>query len=629
MKNRTFAKLISLMLALLMVVTVFAACDKGDDSETPESETTTSNQNSGNENDAPANAYTADTEGAVDLSEYAIIRPADIDGDGTKAVATFANYLKEYCGVDIVNKKDNTVANKSGKEILIGLTDRQESIDAYKNLKSKDWSVTVTDTKIVLAAGSEASLVNATNWIVENALQKNNKYAKIGTGTSYKHEYLASDIKVGDKVYTDVTVTFLSKDNVGFVDAAILLADNLALTAGIKTTVANNSATVKGLKITMASAYVANAMGLVPTGVTVAAGQYAISKVGDNIMILADDGIGAEVAAQKIIKAVIGADKKAVDLATLCTESGVAYDYAADALDVTYGAEYRIMSYNIERTQYSGTGRYDGAVNAVKFYNPDVVGFQEFCVDYTANVAPKLVEAGYTMVTPEPEKYSEEDNVCATGDRYSMTNNYTPIAFKTAKFELVASGAKRIIPCRPHEETGEEGNKTIVYENTAQPSYGWPEYTITWAVLKDKTTGDTFAVTSLHNLTGREAENIEAKTKCISEIVMPLIAKIAADNKCPVFMTGDYNSTASNDDIAKTLLGGEKTIVNSNDEAVRGYAEGSSHADKGTLTFNANGSAIDHIFMTGEATVVRHRYGLSQVTSDASDHRPVMIDVVI
>jgi endonuclease/exonuclease/phosphatase family metal-dependent hydrolase len=212
-----------------------------------------------------------------------------------------------------------------------------------------------------------------------------------------------------------------------------------------------------------------------------------------------------------------------------------------------------------------------------------------------------------------------------------MTNNYTPIAFKTAKFDLVASGAQRIIPCRPHEEvTNEETQETtVIYENTVQTKYGWPGYTITWAVLKDKTTGDTFAVTSLHNSTSSDTEGIEAKAKCFKEIVMPLVEKIAADNKCPVFMTGDYNSPVTTADIADTLLGGERKIVNSMDKAVRGHAEGSSHGPKGVLTVNTKGKAIDHIFMTGEATVVRHRYGLSQVTSDASDHRPVMIDVVI
>ena len=622
MKNRTFAKLISLVLALLMVATVFVACNK--EPENPEGSDATSAQNGENENKAPENAYTADTEGAVDLSAYTIIRPSDLDGDGTKAVATFVNYLKEYCGVEVASKKDNTVKNKDGKEIVIGLTDRQESKDVYAGLKTKDWSVSVKGNKIVVAAGSESSLVNATNWIVENALQKNNNYAKIGEGYSYKHEYAVSDIKVGDKVYTDIAVAYLTKDNVGFVDAGLLLADNLSMIAGVNTTV-GNYASVNGFKIIVCGQFVANAMGIIPQGLTVGAGQYAIAQKGDDLMIIADDGIGAEAAAQKIIKAILGANKQAVDLKTLCTTGAVAYDYAADALDVTYGAEYRIMSYNIERVELAGNNRYDKMVNAVKFYNPDVVGFQEYCTEYVANANPKLVAAGYTMVNPTPEKMST-DETCA--DRYDINNNYTPIAYKTAKFDLVASGAKRIITSSSWTASQEEKDAGITQnENFPQGTYGWPGYTITWAVLKDKTTGDTFAVTSLHNKTGQTDFDIKVKTKNVKDVVMPLVDKIATDNNCPVFMVGDYNSRPSDGDLSELVK--DTTYKNAKDIAVRSYSRGGSSGSKGLLTLRSGGESIDNIFVKGTATVVRHRYCLSQVTSEAADHRPVVIDVAV
>lgn len=624
MKNRTFAKLISLVLALLMVATVFVACNKG---ETPagSEETTPSAQNGGDENKAPENAYTAETEGAVDLSEYTIIFPNVFDGDGTKATTTFENYLKNYCGVTkMAKKKDSTVKDKGGKEILIGLTDRQESKDVYAGLKTKDWSVSVKGNKIVIAAGSETSLVSATNWIVENALQKNNNYAKIGEGYSYKYEYAASDIKVGDKTYTNVSVAYLSKDNSGFVDAGLLLADNLTLTAGVNTTF-GNYASIKGFKIVVCSAYIANSMGLLPSGLTVGAGQYAITQKGDDIMIIADDGIGAEAGAQKIIKAILAADKKAVDLKTLCTTGAVAYDYKADALDLTVGAEYRIMSYNVERVELGGNYRYDKMVNAVKFYNPDVVGFQEYCVDYTANATPKLVEAGYTLVNPIPEKMSA-DETCA--DKYDINNNYTPIAYKTAKFELVASGAKRVITSTSWTPSAEEEAAGITKnENFSQGTYGWPGYTITWAVLKDKTTGDTFAVTSLHNKTGQTDFDIKVKTKNIKEIIMPLVDKIATDNNCPVFMVGDYNSRPTDRDL-DTLIK-DTTYKNAKDLAVRSYSRGGSHGSKGLLDLKADSQSIDHIFVKGTATVIRHRYCLSQVTSEAADHRPVVVDVAV
>jgi mRNA deadenylase 3'-5' endonuclease subunit Ccr4 len=45
----------------------------------------------------------------------------------------------------------------------------------------------------------------------------------------------------------------------------------------------------------------------------------------------------------------------------------------------------------------STNDRYDEAYNTVLFYNPDVVGFQEYCVNYHANMRPELEKNGYTF----------------------------------------------------------------------------------------------------------------------------------------------------------------------------------------------------------------------------------------
>ena len=107
---------------------------------------------------------------------------------------------------------------------------------------------------------------------------------------------------------------------------------------------------------------------------------------------------------------------------------------------------------------------------------------------------------------------------------------------------------------------------------------------------------------------------------------MPLVDKIAADHNCPVFMVGDYNSRPGDGDLKELVK--DNTYKNAKDVAVRSYSQGGSSGSKGLLTLSGSES-IDNIFVKGTATVVRHRYCLSQVTSEAADHRPVVVDVAV
>ena len=92
-------------------------------------------------------------------------------------------------------------------------------------------------------------------------------------------------------------------------------------------------------------------------------------------------------------------------------------------------------------------------------------------------------------------------------------------------------------------------------------------------------------------------------------------------------MVGDYNSKPSNGDLTELVK--DNTYKNTKDVAIRGYSQGGSSGSKGLLTLKSGSESIDNIFVKGTATVVRHRYCLSQLTSEAADHRPVVIDVAI
>ena len=340
--------------------------------------------------------------------------------------------------------------------------------------------------------------------------------------------------------------------------------------------------------------------------------QYALCKKGNNIVIVANDAMGAEMGTQAIISAMRQTGKGTLELSTLCKDSAVTYTYGSN-LNLEKDAEYRIMTYNIERVELNSADRSDLHLANILFYNPDVVGFQEFCTDLKATLGAKLTLNGYNLVQPTPEKYDSVDTSCAS--RYSFTNNYAPIAYKASKFTLLESGAKRIIPSRTSG-------------NSIQGSYGWPGYTCTWAVLKDNVTGEVFAVTSLHNKTGGAAADAEKKIVSLG-LVKGIVDKIVNTHNCPVFMVGDYNSNEGMADY-KSFVNKTNKIYDSRYVAERGYSIGHSHDSSGKVACSGTTqNAIDHIFVTGNARVLRHRYAHSISVAQAADHKPVFIDVIV
>ena len=110
--------------------------------------------------------------------EYVFVYP-----ESDKAASKLARSLKENVfeqfDMNLAVQNDVTVEGESisEKEILIGETNRQESIDAYKVLEKNEWSVSVKDNKIVIAGKSGAALVDAVDYFVSTYLKGQTVFA--------------------------------------------------------------------------------------------------------------------------------------------------------------------------------------------------------------------------------------------------------------------------------------------------------------------------------------------------------------------------------------------------------------------------------------------------------------------
>ena len=593
--------LLQITLCLLALLMAFTSC-KGNASDPNNTETNEQTTEAQTEAPKPDNWFTADTAGAINLAEYVVVRPEDSSTAMNRISTQLTSYINLNAKIDIDQKRDDS--DPVEKEILLGRTNRPESIEAYKTMKERNWSVTMVGNKIVIAAGVEEALPLAVEWFKANCTQQGNAYAVIGEGGNYSYQYPVSNIVIGDVSILDATVTYLDKDQVGYVDAAYSLAFDILDRFGGYVGVKEYDETATGLQILVASAKQAEKY--LPDGVTVDKNQYYLNKSGNTVYVIGDSAIGAEIGVQAIIDCVkFDADGNA-DIASVFSAEVKSYTYKDNTFALLDGSDYRVMSFNVLRAELNQDDRFENVLNSILYYTPDVVGFQEYCNEFTATHTPMLEENGYTVI--DSEVVTIEDD--ASTAQYDESVNMTPIAFKTEKFELIDSGWVRMA-------------NTYDKEN----GKNYPGHHITWVVLKDKSTQQTFAVTSTHFFHLNDVTAAAPVRNENANELLGIINSIITKHNCPVIAVGDYNANES-EETYKTLEGSD-VLADARDVVTNQYGIGTASHKYQFAVQSPTDSAemIDHIFTTEDMTVVRHKIAINQLTADASDHFPVFVDI--
>lgn len=150
-----------------------------------------------------------------DIAEYKIIRAESASRAETKVASDLYVILhKMFDTIQIKTDFDET--SSSTKEILIGLTNRQESIEASQGLRSDDYVVKKVGNKIVIAGGSVTALRAAVDLINENFIDTEAKTVKMPTGDGYKH--------VGSYVIDKLTVDGVDLSEFRFYNNSLLSA---------------------------------------------------------------------------------------------------------------------------------------------------------------------------------------------------------------------------------------------------------------------------------------------------------------------------------------------------------------------------------------------------------------------
>ncbi len=188
--NNIFFRLLSLLIALSFVTAAFCACG---------------GENPGEEK----KEY-------LDISGYTIIRRDTSDARVTSETSAFKKTIESMLGITLTVKTDwyapTNAPDPNAKEVLIDLTNRQESSDALAKLEDKEddaYIIDITENKIVILGKTTLGTVRAMKYFVNNYVKPSKETGKVdlSAGKTVEKDYnIVKNITVGDKLDVDVEV---------------------------------------------------------------------------------------------------------------------------------------------------------------------------------------------------------------------------------------------------------------------------------------------------------------------------------------------------------------------------------------------------------------------------------------
>lgn len=170
-----FTKILALILAVLMMASLFAAC-KEEPTPTPDPNTQEQPDDPSAKKGRPLELVTQG------VANYVIVRDYKAGGAVLDAVNNIVKAIKEFTGAEVeikecYNDREEEIDVVTEKEILVGMTNRPESAEAFKGKRSGDWTLSVSGNKLIVGGTSDrATTQAASRFLSEFIYEQGNKY---------------------------------------------------------------------------------------------------------------------------------------------------------------------------------------------------------------------------------------------------------------------------------------------------------------------------------------------------------------------------------------------------------------------------------------------------------------------
>ncbi len=257
-----FARVGIILFLMLALIISASSCNKKppdeNDTDSKASEATDpakSESESEKDDPEPSGSGTL-TINAENASEYTLIRD-DLANDTLKSAITGLRTLFTKKGFEIGYQSDYAKSDADiptdTKEILVGKTNRAESIEFAKKLKKNDYVIAVKNSRIIILGGSEESTLKAIEYFENKYLYtKDNSIsleAKDSIVFSYSYQYKISELTFNGTPISEFTIVRPTVSNALSNYAADVLKNAIAEYSGVELSIVTEKKATDGKSI--------------------------------------------------------------------------------------------------------------------------------------------------------------------------------------------------------------------------------------------------------------------------------------------------------------------------------------------------------------------------------------------
>lgn len=517
---------------------------------------------------------------AADLSSYYVIRADKADDELCSEVTDFMLKLREKAGNSVMIQTDFYVPGIAAceiheLEIIVGATEREESVSFLKDLKVNDYGYALYGKKLVIAGGCDTATFKAINLFTTNILDR----FKDGSEIFYSSEddtvvhakYNIDKLNIslmGNEIPVENFRIVYSNDNKA---SSRIAAESLAEAIEQQTGYMLDVICDRESSEPSAHEILIGNTNRDDSAYTTKDEEYVITFNEKHIRIYGNGTAELMAGASDISKRFENRKEEKLTI-------------VPDNCQITITRDYlTAMSFNNLVSSVTDE-RQSAVIGMIRKYMPDTLGMQESSPSWMTYLKTNL---------------SDMYAVVGTGRDGGNSGEYNPIFYNKTKFTLLDSGTKWLSDTPDIVSKYEESSLNRIY---------------TYALLQRKSDSKKILVVNTHF----DHKSAEARTKQGKV----LAAFLKSNSQYPIVLTGDFNTTSDAQAYKEVLAGGV-----SDSKAVAATVSGGS-------TFTSFGKAskiIDFIFVNSARIAVNSyrvcNENINNVTP--SDHHPVYIEYIV
>ena len=562
MKTVRWIKVMALLLAMLMLLPMVLACKKEEESVSETEETT---------EETVILPITLIENGK---SDYVIVRSSTASQAEISAATLLRDTIYERCGIRL--KLLNELDVKNEKAICVGRVSRDSVTSLAVDVEYTDYVIGVSDTDLVICGGCGEKTTEAVERFISEYLSEKTKTLtvagdlKILSIDPNKKTVMVGDLKlINYSVVTPISEIPILTHKVTEFNAYCYETFGYKLESKTDAKLPAGKEIIVGDTVRPKSAALQAEISSCGT-------NYGTIYFDDgNIWITGNTAYAAVAAFEVFVRDYIEAAEMVDDAYQLST--------ANKRVDCT-GPEYTLMSFNILYDDGNGGGmwkspaeRKDAVLYQINSTNPDMLGVQECTLWWYETLNAALLD-----------RYAVVGEINDPGGQ----NWRNAIYYRKDKFDLLETKTKWLTDTPDVKSRLDSGGQYRI---------------VTYAVLRDKVTGETFAYCNTHM--GFGSINRPRQDE--------ILVNIAKSLGLPVLISGDFNDG----DFVHTEFGRSSS-------ALKAFMKRDGLWDARNMTNIANRkSTIDYCFVSEDSISVHTTQFLDQKVNgiDPSDHDAVVI----